>query len=323
MTKRIIALLTAILMTLTFTACGENGGKEQTTDDPSTTTYIRETKTVVAAVNDVTGIGVSKLAKDRDYAYTVNYYDDVQQVMDDIKNGKADIASIPLSKAVELSTSGTGIKILAVNNLASMYVVTKGVEIKNFSDLKNHTVYTLENDYETQLFTEITLKDNGVDYESLDIQKMNSVEELADAIEGKDKYVLMLAGIDAAKLPVDEERKTSLDFTGKWIEQKKSLPVHSVVIARNDYIEANPDIINEFMMFNEVSVNFIINNFESGAIFLQDSGFFADAEASMAYLTNYSSLNYCEKEDMKRVVNETLGFCGGDAAPDEYLYIAE
>ncbi len=322
MTKRIIALLSAILMLLSFASCGENGG-ETTTDAPSTTNYIRENKTVVAAVKDVSGFGVSKLAKDRDYAYDVTYYDDVQQVVDMIKSGKADIASMSLSNATELCTTDASVKIIASNNLATMYVLTKGVEISGFSDLKKNKIHTLKNDCETQLFTETLLKENGVDYESLDIQEMSSIDELANEIAGEDKYLLMLAGVDAAKLSADEGRKTAIDFTGKWIEQKKSLPIHSVVVARNEYIESNPDIIDEFIMFNEVSVNFIINNAESGSIHLNESGFFADVEASLAYLSNYSSLNYAEKERMKKIVNESLGFVGADLLPDEAFYIAK
>lgn len=322
MTKRIIAILMAILMLFSFAACGENGG-EQSTDVPTTESYIREVKTIVAAVKDVTGFGVSKIAADRDYAYDVQYYDDAQQVKDIMKNGKADIASLPLSSAVELCTTETGLKIIASNNLASMYVLTKGVEISDFSDLKSNAIYALENDYETQLFTETLLKDNGVDYDSLDIQKMASAEELAGAIAGKEKYVLMLTGVDAAKLPADEGRKTSLDFTGLWIQHKKSLPVHSVIVARNDYIDANPDIIEEFRTFNEVSVNFIINNSDSGAMHLNDAGFFADVETSMAYVSFYSSLNYAENEDMKKVINETLETVIGDVLPDESFYITK
>ncbi len=322
MTKRIIALLSAVFMLLSFASCGENGD-ESTIEVPSTTSYIRENKTVVAAVNDVSGFGVSKFALDRDYAYDVTYYDSVQQVMDIMKSGKADIASMSLSKAVELCTSDAGFKIITSNNLATMYVITKGIEISDFSDLKKNKIYTLENDYETQLFAETFVADNGVDYGSLDIQKMNSLDELAGEIAGKDKYVLMLAGVDAAKLPADEERKTAIDFTGKWIEQKKSLPIHSVIVARNEYIESNTDIIEEFIIFNELSVNYLINNTESGSLHLNEEGFFTDVETALTYLERFSSLNFAEKEQMKKLVNETLGFVGADLLSDEAFYLVK
>ncbi len=319
MFKRITALLTALIMIISLAACG---GNENSGTDESTTSYIRETKTTVAAVKDVTGFGVSKLAKDRDYAYTVNYFDDVQAVRDAITNGKTDLASMSLYDAVDMYANGADIKVIAANNLASMYVITKGVKVSDFPDLKNHTIYMLENDQATNHFSDTLLEDNGIEPESLDIQKMANTDELANAIKDKDKYVLMLTGADAAKLPADESRRTDLDFTAIWITQKSSLPVHSVIVAGTDYIESNPDIIDEFRTFNEVSVNYIISNSESGALHLADMGFFADAETSMSYITFYSSLNYSEKENMKKVINGTLDAVLDEELPaDDFYYI--
>lgn len=321
MTKRIVALFTAMLIVLSLAACGENS-VDETTEAPSTTSYIREIKVNVAAVNDVTGFGVSKLAKDRDYAYTVNYYDDVQQVKELIRNGKADIAAMNIADAVALYNEGADIKIIAVNNLVSMYVITKGVTVKVPSDLKNKTIYALETDAVTEKFAEITLEDNGVKYENLDIQIFGDISEIAEAIADKDEYVLMLPGIEAAKLPADEERRTSIDMTAGWINQKSSLPVHSVVVARADYIATNPELIDEFRLFNEVSVNFVISNSESGSIHLYESGFFTDAETAMAYLLTYSSLSYVEKEKMKKVTEESLqAYVDGELPAEDIYYI--
>ena len=44
--------------------------------------------------------------------------------------------------------------------------------------------------------------------------------------------------------------------------------VQGVVVARTDYINENPDIITEFMNFNEVSVNYLSANPENASIFL-------------------------------------------------------
>lgn len=320
MTKRIIALLIAMLMLLSLAACGESGVGETTTEMPSTTSYIREIKTNVAAVKDVTGFGVSKLARDRDYAYAVSYYDDVQQVKELIKNGKTDIAAMNIADAVALYNESADIKIIAVNNLASMYVITKGITVKEPSDLKNKTIYALETDSVTENFTKTILSDNGVKYENLNVQMFNDISEIAAAIADKDEYVLMLTGIEAAKLPADENRKTAVDLTAGWINQRGSLPVHSVVVARADYISSNPELIDEFRMFNEVSVNFIINNAESGSVHLYDAGFFEDAETAMNYVISYSSLGYAEKEKMKAVISESIQAYVGSELPAEDIY---
>ncbi len=306
MIKRLIAFGAAILMLLTFAACGDNTANETTTEAPSTTSYIREIKTNVAAVKDVTGFGLSKLAKDRDYAYSVTFYDDVQQVKELIKNGKTDIAAMNIADAVELYKEGADIKVIAVNNFISTYVVTKGIEVKTPSDLKGKTIYSVKSDAVTEKFVRETLSWNNISYDSLDIRMSESVSELISEIDGKDKYVLMLDGISASVLPADNERKTSLDLTLGWINQRESIPVHSVVVARGDYIKSNPEMIDEFRMFNEVSVNFIIGNSESGALQLYYDGRFETPENAMSYVSVYCSLSYLEKEKMQKVLGETI-----------------
>ncbi len=310
MIKRLIALVSAVLMILSFAACGGNGDDVTTTEAPSTTSYIREIKTNVAAVKDVTGFGLAKLAKDRDYAYSVTYHDDVAQVKELIKSGKADIAAMNISDAAVLYKEGADIKIIAVNNLMSMHVLTKGVTVREPADLKNKTIYALSNDVATESFVKETFDENGVDYDSLDIQVFENISELSAAIAEKDKYTLMLEGIDAAHLPQDNERKVVLDLTFGWINQRSSLPVHTVVVARTDYITSNPEIIDEFRTFNEVSVNFIVGNAESGALHLYENGMIENADVSGLYVANYCSLGYAEKEKMQKVVGECLAAYG-------------
>ena len=306
MIKRLIALGTALVMIFTFAACGEQGGVDTSTEAPSTTSYIREIKTTVAAVNDISGFGLSKLATDRDYAYSVTFYDDVQQVKDLVRNGQTDMASMSIVDALELIKEGADIKVIAVNNLISSYVITKGVEVKNPSDLKGKTIYSVASDELTERFIKETLKNNDVDYDSLDIRMFSDVSELISEIEGKDKYVLMLDSVNASSIPEDEGKRTSVDMTYGWINQRESLPVHSVIVARTDFITSNPELIDEFRTFNEVSVNFISGNSESGAVQLHSDGKFESAEEAMMFISSYCSLTYAEKEKMQKVLGETI-----------------
>ena len=307
MIKRLIALGTALIMLFAFASCGEKSEVETTTTEvPSTTSYIREIKTNIAAVRDVSSFGISKLSTDRDYAYTVTLYDDIQQVKELLKNGKTDIAAMNIVDAIELFNEGADIKIIAVNNLISTFVITKGVSVNEPSALRGKTIYSVATDEITEKFVKESLRNNNINYDSLDIRMFSTVSELAAEIEGKDKYVLMLDGVSASMLPEDEGRNTAIDMTLGWINQRLSLPVHSVVVARNDFIASNPDLLDEFRMFNEVSVNFLAGNAESGAFQLYTDGKFESAEISMAYISSYSTLTYVEKEKMQKVLGETI-----------------
>ncbi len=315
MLKRMLALAMALFMLLAFAACGDNNGDDKATDAPSTTSYIREIKAKVSAVKDVTGLGLSKLAKDRDYAYDVTYCDDVQQVKELIKIGKTDFAAMSIADAVALYKEGTDIKIVSVNSFITTCILTKGVEIEELSDLKGKTIYSVKTDEMTEKFIRETMSWNDVDYDSLDIRMFDDISGVISEIDGKDSYILVLTGIDASKLPEDKERKKALDLTLVWINQRKSLPVHSVVVARDDYITSNPEMVDEFRMFNEVSVNYILGNVESGAIHLYETGLFDSAETAMAYVSQYCGLGYSEKETMQKVVGESLEVFADEPIP--------
>lgn len=319
MTKRIVALFMAVLVLLSFTACGENSGGE-TAETLSTTSYIRENKTIVASVKGLAGIGVSKVGADRDYAYTVSYYDDAEQVKELVRSGKADIASLDIADAVELYKEGTDIKIIAVNNLLSMYIITKGITVREPSDLNGKEIYTLKTDSVTENFAKILLSENGAEYEKLNLRTMSDINELIKEIEGKDKYVLMLTGADSAKLPEDKERDATVDLTFGWINKKESLPVHSVIVARTEYISSNSEIIDEFRMFNEMSVNYIINNAEPAAEYLCEEKFFDSIDAALSFISNYCTLSYAEKDKMKKIVSESIGAYVSEELPGDELY---
>ena len=64
--KRLTAALLAVMMLLSFAACGGKDGGETTEEAvPSTTDYVREVKTKVAALNGPTGLGLAKIAVDK------------------------------------------------------------------------------------------------------------------------------------------------------------------------------------------------------------------------------------------------------------------
>ncbi len=323
MIKRITAAMLALIMLLSFAACGENG-EDSKDEAPSTTSYIRDVKVNIAAVKDETGFGVSKLAKDRDYAYNVSYYDDVEQVKELIKSGKVDIAAMNIAEAVALYSSGTDIKIIAVNNFSTMYILEKGSSVSDFSDLKKKTVYALKTDKVIENFAKTALADNGIDCDNdIDIQYFEDISEIISAISEKENYILMLTGIEAAKLPADKNRRVAVNMTSYWLEQRKSLPVHSCMVARGDYIAENPEMIDEFRGFNEVSVNFIINNAESGAMHLYEAGMFESPEIALTYVSAFSGLGYAENEKMKKLTDESLNaYADGEIPNDAFYYMS-
>ncbi len=319
--KRIPALLLAAAMLFTFAACGGNG--ENPSDE--TSDYIRETKTAVAALDDALGFGLAKLAKDRDYAYEVKKYSDPSEITSLLKKGDVDIASLPVDIAAKLfkETNG-GIKILSVNTLGTLYCIENGNAIKSFDDLKGKTVKAVGKDTVYEFVINYVLTQKGlVPGKDITVEYGSSADELATlSAEGNADFVIVPEPYATNILFKNENGRRLVDFSKSWGEVNENPLVTGVVVARTDFINENPDIITEFMGFNEVSVNFIAANPEGSAVFFADNGYFENSEIAYASLPA-TNIRYIEGEEMKTAVKAMFGVVyASDPAsiPDDSIY---
>ena len=299
--KRIIALMLAAAMLFSFAACGENGG---TPSDETTTDYVREVKTKVAVLNGPTGLGLAKLAADRSYAYEVEQFSDPQEIVPLLTKGEVDIAALPVNLAANLykKTNG-GIKILAVNTLGVLYCLEKGKTIKDFAELKGKTIYATGQGSTPEYIINHVLTQKGlVPGKDVTIEYKTAHNELATlAIEGKVDFCILPEPFATKVLVQNSEYYKLIDFTKSWNEENEEQLVQGVVVARTDYINENPDIITEFMNFNEVSVNYLSANPESASVFLADNGYFESAEFAYTVLP-FCNIVFMEGEEMKTAV---------------------
>lgn len=115
----------------------------QTTTETNDNTTVR-----VFTLNGTTGFGMAKLMNDaksgtasQNYSFEVK--SDASVVTDALINGDVDIAALPTNAAANVynKTQG-GVKILAVNTLGCLYLLTnQNTTVTSFADLKGKTVY--------------------------------------------------------------------------------------------------------------------------------------------------------------------------------------
>lgn len=319
--KKTLALLLAAAMLFTFAACG--GNSENSTEESSD--YVRETKTKVAALSDALGFGLAKLAKDRDYAYEVKNYSDAEEIVSLLKEGEADIASLPVDTAAKLykETKG-GIKILSVNTLGMLYCIENGSTIKSFDELKGKTIKAVGKDTVYEFVINHVLTQKGlVPGKDITVEYGSTAEELAAiSAEGKADFVIVPEPYATNILFKNENAHKLINFAKTWSEINENLLVQGVIVARTDFISENPDIITEFMGFNEVSVNYISANPESSAVFFADNGYYETSEIAYASLPQ-SNVTYIEGEEMKTAVKALLGMIYASdptSIPDDGIY---
>lgn len=326
--KRIFALMLAVSMIFTLAACGENNSDVDTPSE-TTTDYVREIKTKVAVMTDATGLGLAKLSEDRSYAYEVKEYSSADEIASLIKNGEADIAAVSADVAAKLynETKG-GIKILAVNSCGFIYALQNGKNIVSYDDLEGKTIYASGKGTFTEfVINRVLTQKELVPGKDITVEYKDSTEELVKlATEGEIDLCILPEPFATKVIADNQDCSKLIDFRKAWKQESDSELVQGVVIARTDYINENPEIISEFMIFNEVSVNYLSANPEVSANFLTEKGWFDVVE--IAYVTiPASNIVYMEGEEMKTAVKTMYEIINaenpeliGGAIPDDGIY---
>ncbi len=295
--KRISAAAVALLMLLSFAACNGENGEKTTEPTESTTSYIRENKTRIATLSGPLGIGIAKLAKDRDYAYTSTLYSDAQQVVTLLKDGKTDLAVLPVNLAATVCNEAD-VKIIAVNTLGVLHILENGREIKTVDDLRGKTVYAIGEGSLPEFLLDAVLEANGLDGR-VNVEFKEDYSEIASlAGEGKAKIVMLPEPYASTLASSTEGMRFALDLSDEWQKAKGTPFAQSVIVARSEYIENNAEYIETFLMQNEISVNYLIENSVAGAEMLAETGNFENGDVAAAALAGCNP-KFMRGEEMK------------------------
>lgn len=331
--KKASAVILALLMLFSFAACGGDSGEETTEALTETvTSYIRETKTKIAAPDGSVGFALTKFSVDRAYNYETKFYKTTDEAVALLKNGQADIAALPINAAAKLYNETNGsIKILSVNSLGFFSIIEKGEKIQNIKDLKGKTVYAA---YQGTAYEEIInyiFEQNGIDPEKdIDLQFKASEAEVAVLTDDGTAQTVILSEPDASKVLFNNnEYRRALVLNAEWDKISENKFIHGVIVARTEYIAANPDIIKEFNSYNKIAINYLNTNTYGAPVFLNEEGF-CDSAAIAAMLIPACDLSFMSGEEMKTAVNaflDTLNqinpeLIGGKIPDDGFYYTA-
>lgn len=323
--KRISAALIAFIMLLSFAGCGGDADDETTTEAAVTeiaTSYIRNEKTKIAALNGTIGLGISKFSVDRAYNYETSYYDDVQEAAELLKSGSADIATLPVDEAAKLYNETNGaVQLLAVNGLGFYHVIENGEKIKSISDLKGKTVYAAYKGTGAEMAINYLFEKNGIDPEKdIDIQFKVTDTEVANLTNDASAEIIIVPEPHASKvLNNTETYRKALSINSEWDKVCETPMTRSVIVARTEYINANPDIIKEFISYNKISVNYLKGNTYGAPVFLKENGFSETATLATEFIPG-CNLSFLSGEEMKIAVGAMLENVYKISVDDAFYY---
>lgn len=311
----------ALLMLFGFAACGgENGVEEEETEllTEIATSYIRDTKTKIAALNGNSALCISKFASDREYNYETNYYDTEAEIAELIKNGGADMAVMLLDSAAKLYNETNGaIQLVSVLSSGYYHVLEKGKKINSVADLKGKTVYAAYQGTGIEAVAAHILKENGADPEKIQFKATD--KEVAQLTADGTAEILILPEPYASKVLNNEaEYRKALDLNAEWEKISGTPLAQTVVVARKEFINAKPEIIDEFLSLGKIAVNYLRTNTYGAPVFLNDKGFAETVDLATAMIPGIN-LNFLSGEEMKTAVGAVLAVCG--ITVDDAFYI--
>lgn len=278
MKKSVSFALAAVMLALSLAGCAGEGEKTA------------ENITVNAAVmTGPTAIGMVSLLDNAEadgvkYDFTVAGSAD--EITPKIVQGKFDIASVPVNLASVLynKTNG-GIRLLAVNTLGVLYIVTKGENVTSVGDLRGKTIYATGKGLTPEYTLRHILSANGIDPDrDVTIEYKSEPKEVVAIMKNAENAVAMLPQpyVTVAMGAVDG-LTAALDLTDEWDRLgEKSRLITGVVIARAEFADEHPEIIASFLAEYGKSTAFANENVGEAAAILGRLGIFDSAVAEKA-----------------------------------------
>lgn len=270
--KKKLSLLLAAALTLSMLAsCGPKttsdgsgsvSGSENSSSSVSTPTTDLPDFMVLSGP---TGVGAAKLMADNDTAAeedkviaSATVVADNQEVNDALISGNADIAAIATNVAATLSakTDGT-IQVLAVNTLGVLYILEKGDSVNSMADLAGKTVYATGQGANPEYVLNYLLTQNGVDPADVDIQWMTA-QEVSAKMTSSEQAICMLPVPAATALMIqDSSVRQAVSLSDEWDALGQGSLAMGCVVARTEYVEENPQAVENFLTAYEASINYM------------------------------------------------------------------
>lgn len=318
--KKLISILLTLVLMFSFASCGVN---------------VKEVKANVFGIAGPTGIGLANLMKDAkedggSLDYNIQLAASNDEIVAKISNGEADIAAVATNLASTLynKTNG-GVKVLAVNTLGVLNVVTKGVEVKSITDLKGKTVYSTGQGANPEYILNAVLENNGLKAgEDVTVEFVSQPAELVTkVVPAKEAIVIAPQPVATTITVQDKEAKIAINLNDEWNKFNDNKLVMGCIIARNEYVEQNPEAIEAFLKDYEASIAAVSEDIDATAAACEEFQIIPKAAVAKKAIP-YCNIVFKNGEEMKADLSAYLEFLfnanpksiGGKLPADDFYY---
>jgi len=290
----------------------------------------------VTALKGPTSMGMVKMMKDDAGAtYDFNILAAIDEITPKLVKGEVDIAAVPANLASVLYNNTQGqVKVIAINTLGVLYIVEHGAEnIQSLEDLRGRTIYSSGKGATPEYALNYLLSSAGIDpVKDVTVEYKSEHSECLAALLANEGSVAVLPQpfVTTAQMKQDGIR-IALDMTAEWAKlqegsENPSAMLTGVVVARSEFVENNPDVVNTFLDTYQTSVAFANENVDETAAIIGEYGIVPEAVAKQAI--PYCSIVCITGEEMQSKLSGYLQVLfdqnpkavGGALPADDFYY---
>lgn len=291
----------------------------------------------VAALKGPTGIGMVKLMEDAANKDTLHNYNftvagEADEISTGLIKGEIDIAAVPCNLASVLYNKTEGkIKLAAINTLGVLYIVETGNTITSVEDLKGKTIYSTGYGTTPQYTLNYLLSLYGLDSEKdVNIEYKTEATEVAAILSNADEAIAMLPQPYVTTVMMNNDKvRIAIDIDEEWNLNNEggSGVVTGVLVVNKDFLENNPEAIEDFLAEYKTSTEYVNENVDAAAELVEKFGLFKAAVAKKAI--PYCNITFISGSQMKEKAEGYLNILfeqnpnsvGGAMPAEDFYYI--
>ncbi|MDO4275814.1 MAG: ABC transporter substrate-binding protein [Eubacteriales bacterium] len=297
-------------------------------------TVMAQDEVCVGSMKGPTSMGLvhfmDEADKDREVSYTFDMVTAADELTAKFTTGDFDIALVPANMASILYKKTEGnIQVIDINTLGVLYMVTADDTISSVADLKGKTVYSTGKGQTPEYVLNFLLEANGISKDDVTVEYKSEATEVVSTLAQDESAIGILPQPFATvACKQNENLKEVCDLTKEWDKTGKGTLVTGVTIAKKDYIQENPEIIEDFLDQHESSIEFTQENTAEAADLIAAAGIVEKAPIAQAALPK-CNIKYLDGQEMKDALSGYLEVLleqnpesvGGSLPDDDFYYI--
>ena len=250
---------------------------QKPTDEPAGTPDIpggEQPEVRLAVLSGPTGVGAAKLLSDADSGsghlragYDAHIYTDNSELVAKLTTGEVDIATMASNVAVKLYHQTHGVKIIAAGTLGVLYILEGegGDTVHRVEDLRGQTVWAAGQGANPEYILRYLLRQGDLEVgRDVTVQFADAGEIQAGLKTGGIRYAML--PVPAATVAIANGARKAIDVTEAWNELQSGCQlVMTAVVARSEFVEEHPELVDAFLADYEESINYVNSNPDAAA----------------------------------------------------------